>query len=152
MSRTKFLTLTIVVLFLINIITLAFFTMKGPSGRDGKPPKEIIIKKLHFDDKQIKAYDKLINEHQSKIRKLDEELKRCKNDLYSQLSKPTNQKITDSLFSQLALTQKNIEQSHYQHFLEIKALCNDKQLEDYKQLTKELAKLFGPKPPKRDRD
>jgi periplasmic protein CpxP/Spy len=152
MSKTRFLILAIVVLFLINIMTLAFFTLKGPRGKDRKPPKEYIAKKLHFDDKQIIEYDILIDEHQSKIRKLDEELKRCKNDLYSQLSKPANQKVTDSLFTQLALTQKNIEQSHYHHFLEIKALCTDKQLEDFNQLTKELAKLFGPKPPKRDRN
>lgn len=37
---------------------------------------------------------------------------------------------------------------HFKHFEDIKALCMKDQLDDYNSLTKQLARLFAPPPPK----
>ena len=42
--------------------------------------------------------------------------------------------------------QKEIEKTHFQHFLEIKALCRPEQIEDFNLLSEELARIFA-KPP-----
>lgn len=115
-------------------------------------PREIVIEKLHFDEGQIMAYEKMIRLHQDKIRSLDDSIRICKNELYHLLnenSASNNRK--DSLFATLAHLQEQIEKTHYNHFVEIKAICRKDQLEDFKELTEELSSIFS-HPKKRARD
>ena len=110
-------------------------------------PREIIIEKLRFDVGQITKYDQLIEVHRDSVRLLDRKIKDNKNTLYNQLAQPYNQKSTEALFLQLATSQATIEKLHYNHFLAIKSLCKPDQLDDYENLTNELAKIFNPKHP-----
>ena len=113
-------------------------------------PREIIIEKLHFDDKQIAAYEKIILLHQQKIRSLDDSIRRSKNELYQLLRKESiTEHLKDSLFLNLANYQKQIEQTHFNHFLAIKSICRADQLNDFENLTEELSKIFSP--PKKER-
>ncbi len=145
MSKIKLLTLTVIVLMLINIITLAFFFSKRPMNR--KNPKEVVIEKLHFDEKQVATYNELIEIHSEEIKTLNDDFLITKNNLYKELSKSDNKMVTDSLLLQLATLQNEIEKTHYNHFLAIKKLCKPQQLNDYNALTNELSKIFSPKPP-----
>jgi hypothetical protein len=107
-------------------------------------PREIIIEILHFDENQIVKYEKTIQEHQKLIRKLDSSIRKTKNELYQLLNEEkidSSQK--DSLYLKLANYQKQIETTHYNHFLEIKKLCKKEQLDDYEYLTGELSRLFS---------
>lgn len=152
MERTKLLTFTVIGLLVLNFATLGFLFLNGPkSGRlphERKPePKEIIIQKLHFDANQQKEYAKLIQWHRGEIDKLDGNIRKTKNELYSQLSeKQTNVKSKDSLIALLNSYQKQIEETHFKHFEDIKKLCKPEQLEDFNALTEELARIFAPKP------
>lgn len=76
--------IAVIVLVVVNLVTLSFFISKGPGDQLGRKamPREIIIEKLHFDDKQIAAYEKIILLHQQKIRSLDDSIRRSKNELY----------------------------------------------------------------------
>ena len=49
----------------------------------------------------------------------------------------------DRLFLKLADLQKQIETTHFNHFIDIKKLCKKEQLSDYENLTEELSKLFS---------
>lgn len=149
MNKFKILIIAIIALILINLITLFFCFSKEQKERQRKPPREIIIRKLHFDAQQVAAYDALINEHKATISLYDNKIKKEKNELYSQLSKPENTKVTDSIMKMLVSNINEIEKTHYNHFLAIKKLCKPEQLEDYNILTKDLAKLFSNKPPRK---
>jgi hypothetical protein len=152
MEKTKLLTITVIGLLLINFATLAFLFLNGPKGHrpphEGSPePKEIIIEKLHFDAAQQKEYDKLIQWHRGQIDQLDGNLRQAKNELYSQLTQTeTDVKAKDSLIAVINSYQKQIEETHFKHFEDIKKLCHQDQMEDYKLLTEELAGIFAPKP------
>lgn len=152
MSKTKLLSITVIVLILINIATLAFFFFKAPRPMGKMNPKSIVIEKLHFDDKQVVSYDALIKVHQEEIKQLNDAVLKTKNNLYSELSKTDNKSIKDSLFVQLASLQNEIEKTHYNHFLDIKKLCKPEQIKDYNALTNELSKIFSPKPPPNDKN
>lgn len=145
MNTTKFLKLAILILFCINIITLVFFMTKGPRDRMNhrKRPSEIIIEKLHFNEKQVTEYQELITIHQKEIIKLDDDIKEIKINLYHQLSNLESTTKVDSLFHEIANKQGEIEKLHFNHFLAIKKMCNKDQLNDYKNLTQELAKIFA---------
>lgn len=115
-------------------------------------PREIVIEKLHFDENQIVEYEKIIEEHQKAIRNLDDSIRNTKNELYQLLNEEKiNSTIVDSLYLKLANYQKQIETTHFNHFLEIKKLCKKEQLADYKNLTEELSKIFShPRRPKNE--
>lgn len=156
MEKTKLLTVAVITLLLLNLGTLGFLFLSGSNGHHphrgqgpegGPKPREIIIEKLHFDGNQQKEYDKLIKWHQGEIRRLDEGIRKAKNDLYSGLSEDTiNEHAKDNLITLLNSYQKQIETTHFKHFEDIKKLCHKDQLEDYNALTDELARIFAPKP------
>lgn len=152
MEKTKLLTLSVIGLLLLNLGTLGFLFLngnrehRGPHG-EGLRPKDIIIEKLHFDAAQQQEYEKLIQWHQGEIRRIDDNIRQAKNELYTQLSQPeTNLTIKDSLVSLLANYQKQIEETHFKHFHDIKKLCHQNQLADFKIVTGELGRMFAPKP------
>ncbi len=160
MSKLKLLTIAVIGLLIINLCVVAFLLLRKPPHRpDGKPPmtqtgpKKIIIERLHFDREQSAQYEGLIEKHQAVIKSLNDSIKIAKNDLYSSL---TNENFTgkDSLIVSLGLLQRKVEMTHYDHFASIRNLCKPEQIEDFKKLTKELARFFapgrkdGPSPPK----
>lgn len=152
MEKTKLLTVAVIGLLIINFGTLGFLILAGPKGHrpphDGPgEPKEVIIDKLHFDAAQQKEYAKLIEWHHGEIERLDGNIRKAKNELYSQLSQAqTDIKTKDSLITVINATQKQIEETHFKHFEDIKKLCHKEQLEDFNALTEELSRIFAPKP------
>ena len=156
MERTKLLTIAVIGLLVINFGTLAFLLLNGkghrPPQEGRQKPKEIIIKKLHFDEAQQNEYSKLIEWHRGEITKLDGNIREAKNELYSELLQPkTNIKTKDSLILVINSNQKQIEQTHFKHFEDIKKLCHENQKEDFNELTNELGRIFAPNKPRRPR-
>jgi hypothetical protein len=151
MKKTKLFTITTIGLLLLNLTTLGFLIISGPKGHRPPPlleentkPRELIIDKLHFNGNQQKEYDILIKYHQEKIKSLDNDIRYTKNELYSKLSqKEVSVKIKDSLASLLAGYQKQVEETHFKHFEDIKKICHSDQLDDYKALTEELSRIFA---------
>jgi uncharacterized protein HemX len=153
MNKTKLLSVAVIALLVLNFGILGYLFLSNkhePNGR--KMPREIIIEILHFDENQIVKYEKTIQEHQKLIRKLDSSIRKTKNELYQLLNEEkidSSQK--DSLYLKLANYQKQIETTHFNHFLEIKKLCKKEQLDDYEYLTGELSRLFSrPRRPKHE--
>jgi hypothetical protein len=157
MEKTKLLTITVIGLLLLNIGTLGFLLFNGtnehrPPHGDRPEPKAIIIEKLHFDTAQQKDYAKLIKWHRGEIEKLDRNIREAKNELYSKLSQlETNVKAKDSLIAVINSNQKQVEETHFKHFEDIKKLCHKDQLEDFNELTEELSRIFAPNKPPRPR-
>ena len=108
---------------------------------------------MHFDANQIKSYDQLIEIHKFKIDSLNTKSKELKFELYSQLKLATiNNTEKNRLIKELIKTQKEIENTYFQHFLDIKSLCKKEQIEAFNSLTDELGKMFSkvnqpPRPP-----
>ena len=44
-----------------------------------------------------------------------------------------------------------IETKHFAHFMDVKNLCNENQLENFDELTEELSRLFSGPPPRKKR-
>ncbi len=150
MDKIKVLTVAVVALLLLNFGTLGFLLLAGPK-HDRRPPhrepKEIIIDQLQLDATQQTAYQKLINSHRGTIDRLDRQSRSTKNELYLQLTQKTvDIKAKDSLIARLANYQKEIEETHFKHFQDIKNLCTPEQMNRFDDLTEELSRIFGRKP------
>ena len=146
MNKTKVLVFAVIALVALNFGILGFLFLSknndGPRGR--KMPREIIIEKLHFDKNQITEYDKTIKLHQETIRSIDDSIRNTRNELYKLLNSETiDSPKRDSLYLKFAGFQKQIETTHFNHFVEIKKLCKKEQLTDFNNLTEELSKIFN---------
>ncbi|MEO8235059.1 MAG: hypothetical protein ABI549_06555 [Flavobacterium sp.] len=154
MNKIKLLTFSVILLLILNISTLVFFVFYGNQLQGFNKriePKEIIIKKLGFDEQQVKEYQELIHWHRGNIDNLQEQIRNTKQELYSELVKSdVDNKTKDSLINKLANIQKEIEIMHFKHFQDIKKLCKKEQLDRFNDLTQELAKIFSKPKPRND--
>ncbi|MBE2288099.1 MAG: hypothetical protein IAE95_00995, partial [Chitinophagaceae bacterium] len=159
MEKSKFYLLIILGLLLSNGMLVAYLFRNGehgtpPPALHGKlhrGPRDLIIKRLRFGDEQVAKYDELIKWHRQEIDNADRRVIELKNTLYIGLTKAADTLQTDSIISEIALVRKHIEEVHYKHFRDIRALCKPDQLTEFDELTRDMASLFAPerghKPP-----
>ncbi len=152
MNKVKILVIAVVILLASNV----FFLVKMLSHDDKperKTPKDMIIQKLNFDDKQIKEYEALIDAHRSKIGALDKQIIDAKLELYMNMDDANDQTRGED-FEALTTYLLEVEKLHYQHFLDIKKLCRPDQISQFEELSLELPQLFSPpkapRPPRRE--
>jgi hypothetical protein len=135
---------------LSNIILLAFMFLHRPPGPPSGP-RDIIVRRLHFDQSQTAAYDLLIREHRVNIQRMDSAIMVTKNQLYQTVALPVDREVVDSLESALGRLQMQVEDIHWNHFHDIQSLCREDQMDEFESLLKEISRLFtGPKE-RRDR-
>jgi protein CpxP len=148
MNKFKTLRIIVISILVINMVVIGCLLINKNVFFGNKPPqpREIIIKQLEFDTAQIKQYDNTITKHQNRIKALDDSIRITKNKLYSRLKESTSEiDKNDSQVTQINNFQKQIEITHYNHFIEIKKICKPEQLEKFNALTNELSKIFSGK-------
>lgn len=155
MTKQTMLMGAVIGLLLINLSLVAFLALRGPMSPPrerpgGNGPKSLIIEKLGFSPDQTARYERLIEQHQTEINRLKDDIRETKNRLYTTLA--TNDSTPkDSLINQLGVLQQQVETVHYNHFMALKQLCTLGQQDKFNELTSELADYFTPrgKPPGR---
>lgn len=152
MTRTRLLSIAVVVLVLMNMATLGVLFFREPphpEHRKHEGPKAIIIERLKLDEGQVASYEELIRDHRSKIDELDKRMMELRARLYD-VNDPQS---ADPIIDLIGETQGEIERVHTDHFGRIRALCRPDQLPSFDALTKDLAGCFrpGPPPPKERR-
>ena len=157
MDKIKLLTYAVIGLLLLNVGIIGFLFFSRPNRNpevNHRKPKEFISEKLHFDANQNEKYESIIPIYKDKIDSLDAINRKLKSELYSQLKlQVVNSAIKDSIINLFLANQKQIEQLHFKHFLDIKNICKASQLNDFNALTQELGKMFSnqnskPHPPR----
>jgi len=87
MNRRKFYLLLIGLLIISNLATLFFMMQNRKHKPSDDGPKKVIIEKLAFDEEQIVAYEKLIDQHRMDIHANDQKIIQLKKELYRLLLK-----------------------------------------------------------------
>ena len=150
MKKTNFLKLTLIGLLLLNLSTLSFIILKdnkSDENRKRNKPDQLIINKLEFNTDQENSYKKLIQKHSQQINIIQETILNYKNNLYKKLKNNSSSKDQiDSLITKINEQQKNIELINYNHFLDIKGICSQKQIPAYNELVNELTLIFSNQP------
>lgn len=152
MRKVKTLRILVFVLLALNMAFLAFHFYMARHHHPGKNNiKEMVIRDLHFDQKQETSYEKAIWKHRYAISQLDQKRTYLKAKLY-QLLDDKNQDTTEQakLIAQIGNLQMQMEKVNYDHFQRIYAICRPDQIVYFKKFQTKLARLFEHrKPPKR---
>ncbi len=146
MTKNRFYIFIIVGLLISNLLLVIFMLMRKPPHHS--EPQDLIIERLHFDEKQVQQYDGLIQQHRMQIREKEHEMMDAKTHYYS-LLKNNDIKGEDSLVKKIGEVSMQIEKINFKHFQEIRKICHPDQRKDFDHLIDELESLFapGPKPP-----
>jgi Spy/CpxP family protein refolding chaperone len=160
MSKIKLLYGIIALLLFLNLSLLVFIYTQAKSNDHVRPhrrnPKELIVKQLQFNETQVEQFEESVSWHRSHIKKLDDSIRSVRSELYRLLpSSAPDLERKKALLKQFAALQLKVEETHWQHFSEIKLICRPDQLKKYNKLTEQLKQLFSrggrpPHPPKND--
>lgn len=146
----------IVVLVLLNIVTLLLLwfgrpkydSQKGPGipGREKGQVQKLLKEELNFSEKQAEQYIALRKEHRENTIQLNKEIRKIKREMFDHVLMNDETALSDSLLKLTLEKQAQIEKLTFQHFQELKKICNSDQL---KKLMKIMHKILGPPQPER---
>ena len=132
-------------LLISNIILVGFVINKSNNHPVRKEPKTLIINRLKLNSHQIDFYENLIKNHRNAINSTRNKIQNNKKLLYKGLN--NNEKINDSIFSIIKDLNNKIELINYNHFIDIRNICDDSQLKLFNEVSKDLHRIFSKKPP-----
>jgi len=145
MTKNRFYIFIIIGLLISNILLVAFVLSRRPPHHSG--PRDLIIERLHFNEKQVQQYDALIQKHRTQITEKEHRMMNLKTQYYS-LLKNNSQKDGDSLVRQIGRISVETEKINFRHFQEIRKICYPGQIKNFDRLIEDFESLFahGPKP------
>lgn len=140
-NKTKIFTLTVIGLLLSNLLLIGFLFLKPkPHQPRDEGPKGLIIEKLQFSEEQIAQYNQFIKEHRKNVSQKEQALKEAKLSYYQTLNSGNSELALENLMQ----LQEEMEIIHFNHFNDIKSICNQNQLQNFEDLVNELPQMFGP--------
>ena len=154
MNKLRFLTVTVVLLLLLNIGSLAYLFLSRNKderiGPQGSGASDFIIEQLQLDATQQQQFFELRKQHRDIMRRTQEEDRRL-HDVYFSLLKTDNpdKEKADSVSSLLAAQRSLIEAANFDHFQQLRKLCRDDQKKLFDATIDEIARRIGPKGPPR---
>jgi len=149
MNKTKFLTIGLVALLLLNAVTLfILFHMhldqRDHEKRQGEGPANFIVDQLRLDENQQKQFADLRREHQDFSRKNHEDEKDLHKAYFDLLKTDSPDKTkVDSIATLMANHHKELEEFTFQHFQKLRAICRDDQKKLFDETIDEIAKMIG---------
>ena len=159
MTKTKILYSIIGVLVVLNTCILVVGLINHPPRPDdfrADNPKDIIVSRLNLDAQQQIQFEKSMHKHHAQIEKLDDSIGHVRTQLCHLLVSQTPDLVRKrELIAQYMRIQSEVEETHWQHFTEIKQLCHPNQLADFARLTDDIPQLFSkrghpPHPPRNE--
>ena len=151
MNKFRFLAISVVLLLLLNIGTLAYLFRTHKDAEPGQPGRAVadfIIQQLQLDATQQEKFAELRDRHQGVLQAAHKEDRRL-HDMYFNLLKTDNpdRKKADSISMLIADQRSLIEMATFIHFQELRKLCRDDQKKRFDATIDEIARRLGPKGP-----
>jgi Spy/CpxP family protein refolding chaperone len=160
MKKMTFLTISVILLLVLNAVTLfILFHMHlrnghGPHGEDGKGPADYIVKQLKLDEQQQHQFEDLKDQHHALTHDAEKEDERL-HDLYFSMLKsdaPDKNKV-DSVANLIGEQRKKLATATFDHFRQLRAICHDDQKKLFDNTIDEIARMVtghpdGPPPPR----
>ncbi len=132
--KIKSLYILVGVLLLINIATLGFIwytTVKVKAELGIHPPRpdknnSFLADELGLTGEQLNKFDTLKKEHHEGVQKIMTQTKELKDELFECIKKGDDAKAKD-LAEKLSENNKAMELLTYEHFKEVRSICNEEQ-------------------------
>ena len=127
----------LVFLVIMNMFFLYNYMFKPTNINEQRQQnnKDFIVSELGFSEEQKAEFRKKSISHHEAMRRLNDEIKILKDELFGKLSDDmVNDGVIDSITSLIGEKEKSKEQEVFRHFKMIQELSNDKQKEKFKMI------------------
>jgi periplasmic protein CpxP/Spy len=158
MERTKFLTLAVVALFVLNLLTLGFMVLRPtppmpPGGRPGpgmNDPGSIIADRLHLDADQREQFRQFQHERHEQLEPLNQKGGELYTEYYILLrAEQLDTARAKAVSHQIGQNQQAVAQVNFRHFQQLKSICKPNQQADFQKLMGDLTEICnGPGRPR----
>ncbi len=157
-TTTSVILFALVVMILLNILSLYMLheareNVRGDRpgiGRDRGGPKYFIIKELGFSQDQIAEYEELVKEHRRIVKQTRRDNRKLKKELFGLLNLPPDNPRVQKLMKEISLNDEKLETATFEHFREVRALCNEKQKKELDRIINRVLDMMSRgKPPHR---
>lgn len=151
METVKLLKWIVGILLLVNIVTifLEWFSSFMPPVHDRGNAAKFLSKELKFSTAQEDKYAQLRQAHQQATRIYNERNMALKKQLYDLLATDSQNSAVSSLMDSIGFYSKKSELVRFEHFQEVRKLCDDTQKERFDQIIQEVIRMMSPPPPKK---
>ena len=125
-----------------------------PFGPPGGPPRMpngprgpgmFIVRELNFDDKQKEAFDKLKEAHHAKAMEIQDSLHTLKGQLFDGIPSGDMAKA-NAAADKIAAMQKQLEIVTFEHFKQVRELCNEEQKTKFDKIIGNVLEMLAPPP------
>ncbi|KAA3604182.1 MAG: hypothetical protein DWQ06_04840 [Calditrichaeota bacterium] len=145
-TNKKFMTWTIAILVLLNILTLSgiWFLKFSPKPPFADFPRKersefLLKKKLNLTDEQLQKFRDLRKKHFEETREFGNKIHNLKRELSEEVFKKTqNQSEVEKLIEKVGQLEMQIEKGKFKHFLELKSVCTPEQQKKFREIFKEI--------------
>jgi periplasmic protein CpxP/Spy len=155
-SRYKVLLLLVGILLLTNGVLLLFFVGKKEpkekqhTRRDRSAVmREFLKDSVGFNDQQLAQFDQVREQHQQNVRTLFEDMRKAKLSFYQLFNQGSSaDSANQAAASVIAEKQKALDLAFFNHFREVRTLCQPEQLPRYDSLIQQIVRRMV-SPPRR---
>jgi protein CpxP len=155
MKPVRILSIVAVLLMLVNGFLVLHLVTKNDRNGPPHPPKHVyrlsVIEALQFDETQIEAYDKLIQEHLVTMMKL-EEIRGQKLAVCFDVLKTDDPSLSNSDLKELEQIERERIMVTHKHFADIKALCRPDQLAAFEEVLQKAVQMLAGRPSRPERN
>ena len=152
----------VMALLVLNLLVVAGFwvssfqgngEMGGRNGR-GEGPKKEVIKRLQFEDWQVKKYEGFIALHRKAVGERERKINALRQTLFEGVGSGMDSTETMQICKEIGSLQAEIHQIHVAHFKQMKGLCEGRQVKAFEEMVVEFNEMFrhrlgGEKMPRR---
>lgn len=151
MKRDTLLITLIVILAILNIATLSYIFYREHQHPPIPPnPDRIIIEGLKLDDKQIAEFEKLKFQHKNQMQSLDNQQKNIQTEFWGLLRSNTPDTTRAQLLTQQwAAIEQQKRLITFEHFIQLRKLCDQEQKVLFDNLANEIGNALMPPRPNR---
>lgn len=154
-NTNRWMTIVVLLLLAANITTLALLWTRGAAPATGKPgppqhggPFEYLSRELSFDQQQREDYAVLRDEHRSKAREMEEDIRQAKDDYFALLKQPS---VSDSALvpylDKITSIERELDLLTFHHFQQVRKICTPQQQQRFDDIIQQALHSMRPKGP-----
>lgn len=140
----KIYTIGFFIMIITNISMIIFFLATKPSHPQTQQQgilKDRIIERLNLDEKQQSDFQKAITKHKDQMHDYNQEQEKLSKEYFNSLA-DGNTTENGALAKAIGTLQEKKLKITYAHFRELRSLCNESQLEAYKECMDDMTRVL----------
>jgi Spy/CpxP family protein refolding chaperone len=140
------------ILIVLNLITLSIIALQNFRWKASRQPEiredlttRVLSNRLNFDEAQVEELRNLRRNHFERTRPISQAMHQNRQQLYRHLKQAEiDSAYVDSLAEEMGLHVSRMEKLTFQHFNDIKGICQPDQVEKFNQAAGRITMLLNP--------